>query len=501
MMLFFTLITLLLQFRGLKCQALDANGVSLDEKILAIERLLLTPGTIMFPVTPCSFTLDGPQQTIPAQNGSDQTAAQWVRTVFHDFITADAAAGTGGLDASIGFEADRPENLGLVFNAGTPDETSFINATIIGGVPRPEDSLDIAIAAFAKAGVNQTEMIQAVDGGADHFDSTPFVFDAVGVNEYLNGLGQAGGPLVTAQNETFRSDLRIFNSDSNDTIKAMASSTQSFEDACFTVFEKMINTVPKTVTLSTDLVGPRPWILMESHLDLSSTGAVQYSGNITTNSRFNPSVPTTATYAYGTSGGEDPVSHTSDAGVMQSNLVNGVISDPFGDITQYSFNDTLTNTGITSITVQNSYTESINLNLFVIPSQSFMNPTNVQQPTYVVRVAVLSTLASGETGLKGTLYYAATQDLEMPNGYKANPTFFTKPNSVTPVYKQVNIPFTSYKTSGIYTIFQGVVTQPVTAGTSHIDVQLGSQRSAKALVSLFGGSFFGLCSNADMTTC
>ncbi|TVY53834.1 hypothetical protein LCER1_G005166 [Lachnellula cervina] len=134
--------------------------------------------------------------------------------------------------------------------------------------------------------------------------------------------------------------------------------------------------------------------------------------------------------------------------------------------------------------VQNSYTESINLNLFVIPSQSFMNPTNLAQPQYVVRVAVLSTLASEETGLQGILYYAATQ-----------------PNSVSPAYSQVNIPLTSYKTSGAYTIFQGVVTQPVTAGTSHIDVQLGSQRSAKALVSLFGGGFFGLCSNADMTTC
>jgi hypothetical protein len=136
---------------------LDSNGVSLDEKILAIERLLLTPGTIMFPVTPCSFMLNGTQQTIPAQNGCDQTAAQWVRTVFHDFITANTAAGTrwatsdffdlvilanrlSGLDASISIEADRPENLGLVFNAGTPDTTSFINATIIG-VSYSSDSL------------------------------------------------------------------------------------------------------------------------------------------------------------------------------------------------------------------------------------------------------------------------------------------------------------------------------------------------------------------------
>lgn len=35
-----------------------------------------------------------------------------------------------GLDASISFEADRPENLGLVFGGG--GKTSFINATIFG---------------------------------------------------------------------------------------------------------------------------------------------------------------------------------------------------------------------------------------------------------------------------------------------------------------------------------------------------------------------------------
>jgi hypothetical protein len=96
-MLLLTLTALFLQFQGLTCQTTippDANGITLDEKILAVERLLLTPGKIMFPVTPCNQTLSGPFPNDPGYTG-DQTAAQWVRTVFHDFITANVTAGTG----------------------------------------------------------------------------------------------------------------------------------------------------------------------------------------------------------------------------------------------------------------------------------------------------------------------------------------------------------------------------------------------------------------------
>ncbi len=90
-MLVILLLTLCLYFQRLAAQTLDVNGISLAEKVLAIERLLLTPGTIIFPVTPCNLTLNGP----PPEISGAQTAAQWVRTVFHDFITADVAAGTG----------------------------------------------------------------------------------------------------------------------------------------------------------------------------------------------------------------------------------------------------------------------------------------------------------------------------------------------------------------------------------------------------------------------
>ena len=66
--------------------------------------------------------------------------------------------------------------------------------------------------------------------------------------------------------------------------------------------------------------------------------------------------------------------------------MNGVQTTPFGTITWYTFNDTLRSPVVTSLTVENTYTEAINMNLFVLPSQSFVNGAN--PPQYIVRAAV-----------------------------------------------------------------------------------------------------------------
>ena len=145
--------------------------------------------------------------------------------------------------------------------------------------------------------------------GADTFDSTPFNFDNTQLQEYLTGKGKRGGPLVTTKNVTMRSDLRIFTSDNNATVKAM-SSADSFRNTCLTIFEKMLNTVPKNVTLS-DPVVPRPWITQESHLDLSSSGTLFFSGNITTNEKALKTAPGTASYVFLTSSGSTVKSGTS----------------------------------------------------------------------------------------------------------------------------------------------------------------------------------------------
>ena len=39
------------------------------------------------------------------------------------------------------------------------------------------------------------------------------------VNQYLEGTGQRGGPLVTTSNVTVQSDLRLYLSDHNETMK------------------------------------------------------------------------------------------------------------------------------------------------------------------------------------------------------------------------------------------------------------------------------------------
>ncbi|KAH7348930.1 heme peroxidase [Rhexocercosporidium sp. MPI-PUGE-AT-0058] len=563
-MLGFILLTILLQVTGNAAQALDSNGLSLADKVLAIERLLLTPGTIIFPVTPCNLTLNGP----PADISGAQTAAQWVRTVFHDFITADVAAGTGGLDGSISFEADRDENLGLVFSTMSAPRQSFINETIMAfnlfstlevstadfialglavsllscdpskrmiklragridatkagptGVPRAEDPFDKSNTTFAKAGFNTKEMIQSIAcghtiggvhrrnhpeivldnvvmgpgpemDGADTFDSTPFVYENKVVQEYLSAKGKAGGPLVTTKNETFRTDFRIFNSDKNATIKAM-SAPQDFQDTCFTVFEKMMDTVPRGMKLS-DPIMPRQWIPIESHLDLSPTGQVQYSGNISTYSRNG--IPINATYYYGKAGGGNTGYPMYSKGPqIQSNIVNHVVSDPFGDIAYYPFNDTLPSPLVNSFNIQDVnrkdvYKEAINLNIFVLPSQTFLDDSTPRRPRYIVRAALLTTLSPAGTQLTGIFYYGATQ-----------------PNSVAPKYTQVKFTMTSFKKLGSYTIFQGVVAQPTDlasgGGGRSVDVMLGmTQRSVKTNLGSFRTGFFGFCTKADMTKC
>lgn len=88
------------------------------------------------------------------------------------------------------------------------------------------------------------------------FDATPDVFDPAVVNEYLDGTGSLDGPLVTAPLAANRSDLRLYTSDSNATLESI-STVISFQSTCNALFQRMIDTVPSTVTLS-DPITPMP---------------------------------------------------------------------------------------------------------------------------------------------------------------------------------------------------------------------------------------------------
>ncbi|KAI0168087.1 heme peroxidase [Pestalotiopsis sp. NC0098] len=263
-----------------------------------------------------------------------QNSAEWVRSVFHDMITHDASAGTGGLDASLQFELERPENTGSAFNntfgamndfitprssvsdmlalslvaavaacdgPRVPLRAGRVDATEAGpaGVPKPEDDLDSNHAAFSKAGFTNEEMItmvacghslgnihsvdfpdlvsgEATAANVGHFDSSPASFDNAVVTEYL--ADDTLNPLVVGTNDTTNSDKRIFASDGNSTMSTLADPA-TFQSKCVEIFERMIDTVPSTVTLSEplEIVDVKPYV---DALQMQDDGSILFQGRV-----------------------------------------------------------------------------------------------------------------------------------------------------------------------------------------------------------------------------
>ncbi|KAJ7290599.1 heme peroxidase [Mycena rebaudengoi] len=288
-------------------------------------------------ITPCTNYVSGSQLL------GRETAAQWVRVAFHDFSTADVKAGTGGIDASIGFETLRPENSGSAMNDSLGFFAPFVNAHVsmadmialsvvmsvgscsmpsisiplrggrvdateggLFGVPEPETELDTTLNQFAQAGFSQSDAIgltvcghslgsvhhggfphvvpeSAVTptntGGGIHFDATPDVFDVDVLNEYLGWTGQRGGPLVTTDNVTVRSDLRLYLSDNNGTLRGLAETPSKFISTCVSLLTRMIHTTPASVQL-TDIITPNEVKPVNVSLAVDPAGRVQFSGYV-----------------------------------------------------------------------------------------------------------------------------------------------------------------------------------------------------------------------------
>ncbi|KAF9077113.1 heme peroxidase [Rhodocollybia butyracea] len=246
-------------------------------------------------------------------------AAQWLRIAYHDMSTHDIDNGLGGLDASIQFELDRPQNVGegmaaslndfseVLINSpffGTADVIALgailavatcggpfipfragrIDATVAGPatVPQPQESLATHTEDFRQMGFNATEMITLVACGhtlggvrqvdfpdiiADSeeafvdFDTTPAFDNTISsVSEYLQNTTQ--NVLVVGPNVTTRSDFRIFSSDGNATMQSLLDSN-TFTQTCADLLERMINTVPSDVTLTQAISEPFNYVVSE----------------------------------------------------------------------------------------------------------------------------------------------------------------------------------------------------------------------------------------------
>ncbi|KAM0261106.1 hypothetical protein ACHAQJ_002367 [Trichoderma viride] len=285
-------------------------------------------------IVPCEKVVFG-----TGRNG----AAEWLRTAYHDMATANVVAGTGGIDASIGFEVNRDENPGIGFNETLINLAAFltprssmadlialgalfaangcsngsveipfragrVDATGPGpsGVPTPEQPLDEHITSFQRQGFTPQEMIglvacghtlggvhgddfpqivpvvndPATDQNTQTFDTTNSgftAFDNTVAVQFVNNVTQ--NPLAFGHNVTTNSDARIFGSDGGQEIGQMASSPSYFYKTCQTLLERMINTVPKGVTL-TDPIQPIAVKPSKLFATINSNGTMTMSGSI-----------------------------------------------------------------------------------------------------------------------------------------------------------------------------------------------------------------------------
>ncbi|KAF5343258.1 hypothetical protein D9758_013389 [Tetrapyrgos nigripes] len=204
----------------------------------------------------------------------------------------DVNTGLGGLDGSIRFELDRAENVGIGMVNTLLNFTSFVSPVIsmadtiaLGttfafagcgapylipfrggridalsagppGVPEPTQSLRVGIRWVELRGLIFLMFDSEEEGDFGSFTGVikaPQPYNQSVATRYLDGTTQ--NPLAVSKNESFRSDGSIFASDGNVTMKRLSESKQTFDETCKNLIERMINTVPKNVTL-TDVILP-----------------------------------------------------------------------------------------------------------------------------------------------------------------------------------------------------------------------------------------------------
>ncbi|KAG8528781.1 uncharacterized protein KY384_006469 [Bacidia gigantensis] len=410
----------------------DAQAATVRE----LEHLFLDAATYNLKrmITPCSQYIDS-STGLANPNLGRQTAAEWIRTAFHDFVTGNIYTLQGGLDASIGFETTRAENVGTAFNDALTNFGYYFNAAVsmadlisLGtvlaaghcggvhvpmrggrkdaaaagptGVPQPQQDLNTQLGVFGNAGFNRDDTIaltacghtlggvhkkdfpdvvnnapgtQTGTDGRIAFDETDSGFDNGLVNDYLGSKNAKGGPLVTTTNVTVQSDLRLYVSDQNATMQRLGQSNDYFLSQCSSTFQRMIETVPSGVRLSTPIDPTTTTNLKPYNVDLN----VDWSGNMvcTGNLRY-VQVPGSAagpgSYTV-TLIGRDGKTTTTTATATKSAADSG--TGIYGATNSYKFQLSFpASTGLSGISV-GGQTFKFQDSMFPVPGKSSVSPT------------------------------------------------------------------------------------------------------------------------------
>ncbi|KAF8193457.1 heme peroxidase [Pholiota molesta] len=226
--------------------------------------------------------------------------AQWLRFAYHDMATHNITDGTGGLDASIFYELDRPENVGNgqvltaadFFGSATkyvshhaliqftrrrrhrlrsylghcrmrrarsqvPRGRKDATGPRMPGVPEPNQTLATHVEKFRLQGFNATEMIQLVACG-----HTIGGVQSVDFPEVVKANASDPSAVVLADFDTTpQFDITIvteyLDGTTQNPLVVPASNRWECNDekanTCATVIERMLNTVPSNTQLTEEI--------------------------------------------------------------------------------------------------------------------------------------------------------------------------------------------------------------------------------------------------------
>ena len=277
------------------------------------------------------------------------------------------------------------------------------DATAAGpsGVPEPETNLQDTLNQFGNAGFNTDDTIictacgHSIGGvhkaqfpqvdttttpgtlvGSDGrlaFDETVSGLDVSVVNDYVQGTGLKGGPLVTTSNITVRSDLRLYEADQNQTIDRLAQSSSYFNTQCAGVFQRMIETVPSGTSFINPAIDPT------STTNLKPYGiylSVDFKGNMVLSGSFRyvqvagaAAAPGSLTIALINRAGTTTTT-TTTATVSAQDTGTGI----WGPTHSYTFTLSFpASVGLSGVTA-GGQTFSFQDTMFAVPAMSSVNP-------------------------------------------------------------------------------------------------------------------------------
>lgn len=470
-------------------------------------------------MNPCSFSSHVPGR---------QTAAEWLRTVFHDIATHDAEAGTGGLDASIMFETEREENVGAAFNgtlgfmvpfhtikSSAADLLALGVVTVLGtcggprlpfragrvdaveagpeGVPRPEQDLATHTDRFAKAGFNTSDMIAMVACGHTlgglHGNNFPDItgnsselnfvhfenqtdsfaqFDNAVATEYFDGTST--NLLLVGANDTTNSDKRVFGADNNTTMKALSDPTE-FTRQCESILGRMIDTVPAAVQLSEPITpfDVKPYI---TTLSLNSDGALDFVGRIRIRTsditgRDPDDIAVHLTYS-DRSGTNTSTPIPTIRPTFQLGMSTGLFGERF---TWYEFNSTLdSSVGIGKFNV---HLTTLSTNTTTVHDNGGAGFPLTDTLLYQLRQSCLNTtVVNGVMNL--TITAAVDKHLQEGDIKLRLVSRIPRQGVIVPALKVQEFPFhDSGSTNGDYTIFQSLVQIDAQNWATTFDITVG----------------------------